>query len=495
MTLKQKTFTAFLVMLLLPIVLTAGAAVLGMRFEVMRFKQEYDVDVTALEVINSPAVVLSRMTQTAFSELSNAAAFDPSKFTDVIWLDEADEVLNNKFSYLVVIKGEVPTYIGQRGTEFASISERVIMSSSTGETTTSNAAMLFNDRKVIIKFGAIYFSDDVRGSFVIVSDLGPMLSASRGRLIFTFAAGGLIVLIVTVVLMMWVYKSLLRPVLALRNATRELGKGDLNYRLERKEKDEIGEICANFEEMRRHLKTQIDAKEQYELDVREMVSNVSHDLKTPLTAIKGYAEGMLDGVADTEEKRAKYLKTIAVKANDMTTLVEELSYFSKLDTNKMPYKFEIIDANGYFSDCVDEYAIELEMKDFEIHFVSEIEPGTLVSIDTEQIRRVMNNLVGNAVKYRNNDIHGVMNVRLTDANDSVRVSVSDNGIGISKTALPHIFDRFYRADKSRTAGRAGTGIGLAIVKKIVEEHGGRVFARSELGSGTTISFTVKKGAK
>jgi len=203
----------------------------------------------------------------------------------------------------------------------------------------------------------------------------------------------------------------------------------------------------------------------------------------------------MDGVADTEEKRSKYLKTIAMKANDMTLLVEELSYFAKLDTNKLPYKFETLDANGYFSDCVDEYSIELEIKDFEIHFVSEVEHGTLIVIDTEQIHRVMNNLVGNAVKYRNNDIHGIMTVKLTDANDSVRVSVSDNGIGISKAALPHIFDRFYRADKSRTAGRAGTGIGLAIVKKIVEEHGGRVFARSELGNGTTISFTVKKGAK
>ena len=130
-----------------------------------------------------------------------------------------------------------------------------------------------------------------------------------------------------------------------------------------------------------------------------------------------------------------------------------------------------------------------------VNFISEIDPDTVVVVDCEQIRRVMNNLIGNAVKYRNNEIHGKINVKLTDSGDSVRISVIDNGIGISKEAQPHIFERFYRADKSRTSGRAGTGIGLAIVDKIVKEHKGRVFVKSELGKGTTISFTVKKGAQ
>ena len=247
--------------------------------------------------------------------------------------------------------------------------------------------------------------------------------------------------------------------------------------------------------MRIHLKTQIDQREQYEQDVREMISNVSHDLKTPLTAIKGYAEGMLDGVADSKERQEKYLKTIMVKATDMTLLVDELSYYSKLDNNKLPYNFETVNAVDYFRDCVDEYAIELEMKDFTVSFISEIDSGTPVVVDCEQMRRVMNNLIGNAVKYRSEGIHGEISVKLTDSGDSVRISVTDNGIGISKEAQPHIFERFYRADRSRTSGRAGTGIGLAIVDKIVKEHKGRVFVKSELGKGTTISFTVKKGAQ
>ena len=211
-----------------------------------------------------------------------------------------------------------------------------------------------------------------------------------------------------------------------------------------------------------------------------------------MTAIKGYAEGLRDGVADTPEKQRRYLQTIYAKADDMTTLVDELSFYTKIDTNNMPYQFEHVLANDYFSDCVEENKVELELKSIHISFFSVLSADTLVLADREQIRRVMNNIIGNAAKYMGEQTQGSIKLRLLEEKEYIRVEVEDNGKGIAAKDLPYIFERFFRADQSRNSRQGGTGLGLAIVKRIVEEHGGTVHAESEEGKGTTISFTLKK---
>ncbi len=468
-----------------------------LKVELRRFNNAHGVRAEVWSLVNEPVQMLDEMTGLMFSTLKSEAASSPDSFTEEETLYEINDGLVDRDSYLVVLRGEEVVFAGS--SSFDGCRDEILETLrllNTSEPSETGISMFLNGKKpLLLKAGGISFSDGTDGIFAIITDTSLLTQRIKTTVDAIFVLALLSIFITAFVIIAWLFSGIIRPIDSLRMVAKEIGGGNLNFKLERMEKDEIGELCSCFEEMRRHLKTQIDSKDQYELDVREMVSNVSHDLKTPLTAIKGYAEGLLDGVADNPEKRNKYLKTIVVKASDMTTLVDELSYFSKLDTNKLPYKFEVLNAKDFFADCVDDYSIELEMKNFETEFIVEIKPDTLVLMDVEQIRRVMNNLIGNAVKYRDENKNGKISVRLTDAEDSVRVSVQDNGIGISRAALPHIFDRFYRADKSRTAGRAGTGIGLAIVQKIVEEHGGRVFARSELGIGTTISFTIKKGAK
>ncbi len=492
MTLRRKTLMVFLVMLALPAIFISGVVMLGLKIQTISFERKFGVEVGGWELLTSPIRVLTKATEEEYRSMSEVAASDPSKFSELEWLAKNDISLERCYSYLVVTKnGElVYTGFGEQSKELTNIvvafGETVILGADQG-------LFLHEPTQGMIRCGRIDYENGDRGCFAIVTDAIPIMERERKNMLALVISIATAVMISACILMIWGHVAFVKPVLVLRDATRKMAKGNLTFKLEREQKDEIGEICSNFEEMRRHLITQIDKKEQYEQDMRDMISNVSHDLKTPLTAIKGYAEGLLEGIADNPEKRDKYIRTIANKANDMTSLVDELSYFAKLDTNKLPYKFETVEANEFFEDCAMKYKVELEMKDFELNYSSEIPDGVMVVIDIEQIRRVLNNLVGNAVKYRNNDIHGIMTIRVTDANDSVRVSVGDNGIGIAKAELPYIFDRFYRSDKARTSGRAGTGIGLAIVKKIVEEHGGRVLARSELGAGTTISFTVKKG--
>ena len=159
-----------------------------------------------------------------------------------------------------------------------------------------------------------------------------------------------------------------------------------------------------------HLKNEIEVRIQYEQDLRELISNISHDIKTPLTAIKGYAEGLIDGVADTPERREKYLRTIFAKASDMTTLVDELSFYTKIDTNNIPYHFEKVRVNDYFRDCIEENSEELEFVNIALSFESNVAETVHVRADREQIRRVMSNLIGNAVKYRGEKEKGSIQV-------------------------------------------------------------------------------------
>ena len=148
--------------------------------------------------------------------------------------------------------------------------------------------------------------------------------------------------------------------------------------------------------------------------------------------------------------------------------------------------------NDYFYDCVEDNSAELEIVNMALSFESNVAENTHVLADREQLRRVINNLIGNAVKYRGDKEKGRINIHLKEEEQFVRVSVEDDGKGIAASALPYVFERFYRADTSRNSKQGGSGLGLAIAKRIIEEHGGSIWAESTEGEGTTISFTLKK---
>ncbi len=305
-----------------------------------------------------------------------------------------------------------------------------------------------------------------------------------------------LILIITstgLVLIIWLYRSIIRPLNLLTMATNKIKDGDLDFTLptEPESTDELEQLCEDFEDMRIQLKKQIDTRLQYEKDTIELISNISHDLKTPLTAIKGYAEGILDGVADTPEKQKKYMKTIYNKASDMTVLVDELSFFSKIDSNIVPYNFKIFCADDFFNDCVEEMSLDTEVKNVTLDYISKLQKGQRIIADLEQLRRVMNNLIGNSVKYMDKESGSIV-ILAEDYDDYVKISVQDNGSGIEEKDIPYVFDRFYRADSSRNSKKGGSGLGLAITKKIIEDHNGTIDVRSTPGKGTCISFTLLK---
>lgn len=199
----------------------------------------------------------------------------------------------------------------------------------------------------------------------------------------------------------------------------------------------------------------------------------------------------MDGIADTPEKMNKYIKTIYNKTNDMDKLIGELTMYSRIDTNRIPYDFKKVNVDEYFSDCAEEISTELEAGNISLSYKNNIDKDTIIIADPEQLKRVINNIVSNSVKYIGNK-EGRLNITINDEHDYIHVEIEDNGKGIEQKNLSRIFDRFYRTDSSRNSKQGGSGIGLAISRKIIEMHGGSIWATSKLGEGTTIHFIIRK---
>ena len=306
-----------------------------------------------------------------------------------------------------------------------------------------------------------------------------------------FISAFVILISVALVVGLWVYRSIAVPLVKLKKATQNIKEGNLDFVLDVEGKDEFSELCQDFEEMRRRLKESTEEKSLIEKENRELISNISHDLKTPITAVKGYVEGIMDGVADTPEKMDRYVRTIYNKTNEMDHLINELTFYSKIDTNRIPYTFSKLNVEDYFADCSEEVGLELETRGIELVYANYVEKDVMVIADGEQIRRVIHNIIGNAIKYMDKP-KGIIQIRIKDVGDFIQIEIEDNGKGIGPKDLPYIFDRFYRTDVSRNSSKGGSGIGLSIVKKILEDHGGKVWATSRLGIGTIMYFVLRK---
>ena len=300
-----------------------------------------------------------------------------------------------------------------------------------------------------------------------------------------------ILILTAMVLVLWVYGSMIRQINRLQEAAKRVQSGDLDFELKPDGNDEMGQLIQAFEDMRARLKENAEEKIQSDRESKELISNISHDLKTPITAIKGYVEGIRDGVADTPEKMDKYLGTIYNKANEMNLLINELTLYSKIDTNRIPYNFAPISVNAYCDDGAEDLAMELEAKNVEFGYFNYVDSDQMIIADPEQLKRVINNIVSNSLKYTERDKRKI-NLRVKDVGDFIQVELEDNGKGIAAKDLPHIFERFYRTDASRNSSKGGSGIGLSIVKKIIEDHGGKIWATSREGIGTVMYFVIRK---
>lgn len=491
MKLKNRLFAAFLIIILLPcsMIGTIGSVILTQQVRSM--EETYRVDTDGWEVVTEPVQILNRMTRSVYNELSTMALRYPDRLIDTKRMEAINAGLLESYSYLLVEQGENMIYIGNE-LHYNNIC-KLIPDVISSQVAFDGGVYVGGEVPFLVKQQSFAFGDGTEGNFYIVTDVNSMTLRLKSAATIVIFGSIMTIVFTAGILVAWLYQGILLPLNALKRATRQLQEGNLDYSLQDNiSDDEIGQLCADFEEMRMHLKKEIEVRIQYEQELKELISNISHDIKTPLTAIKGYAEGLLDGVADTPERREKYVRTIYAKASDMTTLVDELSFYTKIDTNNIPYHFEKVRVNDYFRDCVEDNAAELELVNVTMTYESNVMEDVQVLGDREQLHRVMSNLIGNAVKYRGEKEQGHIAVRLKEDEKMVWVEVEDNGQGIPPAALPNVFERFFRADASRNSKQGGSGLGLAIAKKIIEEHGGTIRAESEPGMGTTMIFSLKK---
>lgn len=320
---------------------------------------------------------------------------------------------------------------------------------------------------------------------VFASALGEFFKSNPGAVgyaLLWFAICIVLLVIATSLSTHLMSKSVEKPINDLARAAEYIRSGDLNFEIMGSSYDEIDRLCSSFDSMRRELKLAEERERAMRSERSMLLANLSHDLKTPITSIKGYIDGIRDGVADTPEKLGRYLDTIYAKAEVIDDMVNNLSMFSKLEMSRLAFKFESGDINAFLRELLGDYRLDLEKNGVELRDNISAERA-VIKIDYEKMSRVFANLIDNAVKYRNKD-NPVLEISTFTSDGGVYIYISDNGIGIEENELKNVFDGFYRADSSRSI--KGSGLGLGIVRQIVEKHGGKAWLKSDgLGHGTT----------
>ena len=490
MKLKTKLLITFFTIILVPMALIYVCMTALGSYQRRSLKSDYGISGVGDLYSGASVQVFNSMTMSIQQDISKAAQSDPDQFEDRAYLVTLNQKLAGKYSFLIVRRGDEILYNG--GDLNAEELEAELPDyNNVGVGDNQPASVFTGQSKLLIKQQDLTFSDGTKGSVFIITSVGELVPQVKKVFGSMVMAVLILLIMIAVLLALWIYRAILRPIGELKRATKEIKEGNLDYELKIKEKDEIGQLCMDFEEMRQRLRDNAEEKLQNDKENKELIRNISHDLKTPLTAIKGYAEGIMDGVAASPEKLDKYIRTIYNKANDMDKLIDELTFYSKIDTNKIPYDFAKININEYFRDCVEELSVELESSGIDLGFFDYTEAPVTVIADAEQLKRVINNIISNSVKYLDKK-KGIINIRLRDDGDFVQIEIEDNGKGISARDLPNIFERFYRTDSSRNSSKGGSGIGLSIVKKIVEDHGGRIWATSKESIGTVMHIVLRK---
>lgn len=488
MKFKNKILFSFCTIIFIPILLTILVLVGFQQIQYRAIEQTYGVESDGINNFPSSVQLLNRFTKEIYQELLLETENNPELFEDKAYLEQVNDALQKKASYLIVRKSQELIYISMdAGTDVL----RRLPAYGNEELDAYSGTYLDGEEQTLVKQIDFLFEDGAEGSVFIVTALEEMVPEIKNLVIDVLISIILILILTACMFSVWIYTSLMNPIKKLQVAAQNIKDGNLDFTIEIESKDEIGELCKSFEEMRQRLRESAEEKLQAEKENRALISNIAHDLKTPITAVKGYAEGLIDGVAGTPEKQEKYLKTIYNKATEMDTLINELTLYSRIDTNRIPYNFSKMNVADYFNDCIEEIGLDLEAKNIGLAFFNYADETTQIIADPEQLKRVIHNIINNSVKYLDKK-NGLINIRIKDVGDFIQIEIEDNGRGIAARDLPYIFDRFYRTDASRNSATGGSGIGLSIVKKIIEDHGGKIWATSKETIGTVMYFVIRK---
>ncbi|MFJ8519523.1 HAMP domain-containing sensor histidine kinase [Lysinibacillus xylanilyticus] len=430
---------------------------------------------------------LSPEEELAYVELRNIAKHDPDKLL-VQDMQKKMQQIEEKSLDVVIRHEEEIVYYSEGLVEKSLVVHFPMFDKNNIETkgTIDNAGGLYR----YIKFD-FYYSDKSKGSVLVLKKENSFLEflTKWGIIIIFF------ILLVSIAAMLFLnqllHKTIINPLENLGQTMSEIKEGDLMIKaptMPANTAREVHELTANFESMRSALLVSIQEQRNLEKNRKDLIASISHDLKTPITTIIGYVEGLQEGVAETPEKREKYLNTIHSKSLALDRLIEELFLYSKFDAEAVHFEFERIQLAKFLTHIVEEFQLYNREVQLELNVVEDV----YVHIDRMQMNRAVTNLIENSMKFKKPTEPLCMILEVIVVDDLVEIVIKDNGQGIPELQLPYVFDHFYRGEEARTSTTGGSGLGLAIVKQIVEKHNGHVKIQSKLHYGTTVTIILGK---
>jgi len=473
------SYAAMLVIPLISIVLISLLMVIVFRGDLQGIKNIYE---STEELFDHEDV------KQIAQEIKRSVELQPNILKNESYLDEMANELQKKDSGLIVRVDGAVLYRSLSMQQISDVSSNLPPFNRNDYFNQYPVKKIGNAKYLFMQFD-FHYQNNKQGTIFIVSKVNPTTYFIRKYFPTLFLSMILILIVTHVLLTTFMSKNIIRPLQALRNAASEIKEGNLDFQIKVNGKDEIGQLGIMFEEMRSRLQTSIQVQEQYEVNRKELISNISHDLKTPLTAIQGYIDGIIDGVADTPEKNLKYMQTIAVKAEELDHLINELFLYSKLDLNRQQFHFEAVNVLAFVIDWSEELEFELEKQGIAYDSDIQLDSSAMFLLDRDQFKRVLNNIIQNSVRYMDKQQRSIQLTAYCTESQAI-LEIRDNGSGIDPEALQHIFERFYRADESRNARTGGSGLGLAIAKQIMLGHQGDIKAYSNLSVGTTIKLCI-----
>ncbi|KMK76809.1 sensor histidine kinase [Alkalihalobacillus pseudalcaliphilus] len=483
MSIRVKLIISFISMTVIPI----GLFVLFLHIlfnlfltNIEEMKDFYEVDDGAIEAFFYEELA-------AITELTQVAKSEPDHLLDGPFLNRYEKLLGHRQIAIIVKKdGEVIAGPSSELPILSQLPDHQLLPhqpyvNHQGQISEASQSWLYTGTE-------FYFNDGSNGSLFFILDVEPVNSFLTHVIPLLVIGFIFAYLLTNTVIIYLISKHLIQPLKKLHRSATEIANGNLNQQTKIIRKDEIGELANAFEEMRLKLRNSLALQEKYEVNRKELINNISHDLKTPITSIKGHVQGIIDGVAQDKNKLDTYIQVIHTKASEMDKLIDELLLFSKLDLNSIPFEFEHVNICDYLNDIIEELRMEYEevtfLTDFKAH------PKSHVVADRTQLYKVFSNLIANSVKFIQHK-EKVIKISASVRGQIMVISVVDNGQGISQKDLPYVFERFYRAEGSRGLKQGGSGIGLAIVKQIIEAHQGSVDINSKVNEGTTVTLTLR----
>lgn len=424
-----------------------------------------------------------------FVDLRYAERYDPAQLTSPTLAEQLGDRLEPFGGFMVVQQGEEWDSYGElkEGEAFLDQLKRDV--STTGDHADGAFVVSTWEERDLLSVRYDFPEIEEPLSYYLIIDVTETETKGNHFQIFILVVIAVLLGIILVPLLWITTKDIVRPLRQLEQGSRRIAEGDLNFTLHSKARTEVGSVIRSYEKMRSELQRSIGAQLTLEENRKQLISNISHDLKTPLTSIKGYVEGIREGIADDPEKLKKYIDVIHAKTVDMDRMIDDLFLFSKLDLEQERFYFETVLLKEFYQQTIHELHMEYDSAGVRLTSLYEAEDDAVATMDPQKVKRVILNIVGNSVKFMDKPEPHI-HVHFGRQADEWVIAVTDNGPGMEQSELERIFDRFYRGDANRNQNVAGSGLGLAIAKQIIAHHGGRIHAKSELGRSMTVLFTL-----